>query len=137
MFLPQIWTCITEDLFSKLTVSPPDVEVLRVYLALPLYHEFCNPKKHRLLHKPFVDSVLNLKVQANRVLCSWYALMSKEYFEKMIINFKNVAVYILRGQSIPPNQVSVSDHLFSVREQHFSFSKHTTANEAQSSSGKN
>jgi hypothetical protein len=39
----------------------PDIEVLRVYLILPLYHEFLQPKFFEELHFPFACVLLGLK----------------------------------------------------------------------------
>ncbi|XP_022919461.1 probable E3 ubiquitin-protein ligase HERC4 isoform X2 [Onthophagus taurus] len=100
-----IWTCITEDLLFKLTPSPPDVEALRIYLTLPLYHEFYNPKQYLKLHKPFAGAVLNLQTQAARVVNSWWSSMSCDYFEKLVTVFKDVAYYIIRGQQIKERHV--------------------------------
>lgn len=104
----QIWNCITEDLLSKLTPSPPDVEALRIYLTLPFYHEFCNPKQHLKLHKPFATALLKLKTQASRVVGSWWSSMDAEYFERLVDVFKNVVIYIIRHKNISENQVRPS-----------------------------
>lgn len=82
------------------------MEALRVFLILPLYHEFNNAKQHKELHKPFVNAVLKLQPQANRVLGSWWAMASKDYFEKLVIVFKGVVGFIIRGQKIPETKVS-------------------------------
>lgn len=89
----------------KLSASPPDVEVLRVYLTLPLYHEFYNPKQHLRLQRPFAKAVLSLKTQANRVISAWWSSMNNEYFEKLVMIFKVVANYIIRGLQVAKEQV--------------------------------
>lgn len=101
----QIWTCVTEDLMKKFTSSPPDVEALRVFLILPLYHEFNNPKQHPVLHKQFANAVLKLKQNASRVVGSWWTLTSTDYFERLVTLFKNVVTFVVRNQKIPENKV--------------------------------
>lgn len=56
-----------DELLPHLSRSPPDVEALRIYVTLPLYHEFNNPKQHTKLQKPFASAVLNLKKPASKV----------------------------------------------------------------------
>lgn len=48
-----IWDSITSELISSLSASPPDVEAIRLFLVLPLYHEFINCKNYAKLHSPF------------------------------------------------------------------------------------
>lgn len=97
---------MTDDIFNQFTPNPPDVESLRIYLILPLYHEFNNPKQYMKLQKPFATGVLRLKHPANRVVGGWWSMMTNDYFEKLINIFKNVASYILRNQKIPQGRVS-------------------------------
>ncbi|KAJ8935929.1 hypothetical protein NQ318_008705 [Aromia moschata] len=104
-----IWNCIVDDLILHLSPSPPDVETLRIYLMLPLYHEFNNPKQHLKLQKPFAKAVLNLKQPANKVVGSWWSMTSCDYFEKLVHIFKSVAVYILRNQRIPEGKTAFYD----------------------------
>lgn len=54
-----------------------------------------------------MNAALKLQPQANRVLGSWWAMASKDYFEKLVIVFKGVVGFIIRGQKIPENKVSV------------------------------
>ncbi|KAK9685781.1 HECT-domain (ubiquitin-transferase) [Popillia japonica] len=104
-----IWNDITDDLLRKLSPSPPDVEALRIYLTLPLYHEFYNPKQHIKLHRPFASAVLGLNTQANRVISSWWSSMTNEYFEKLVMIFKGVANYIIRNMRIPEDKTVSPD----------------------------
>lgn len=91
---------------QKLTHSPPDVEVLRIYLTLPLYHEFNNPKQHLQLQKPFANALLGLQPLANKVVGMWWSSTNDDYFERLVHIFKTAASYIIRNQNIPENQVS-------------------------------
>lgn len=92
----------------QLTPSPPDVEVLRIYLTLPLYHEFNNPKQYQRLHSPFANALLKLKHQANRVVGLWWSNAQQEYFENLVYKFKSVVIYIISHQQIPENQVNIN-----------------------------
>ncbi|XP_065086376.1 probable E3 ubiquitin-protein ligase HERC4 isoform X2 [Ochlerotatus camptorhynchus] len=90
-----IWESISTDLISSLVASPADVETLRVYLMLPMYHEFINSKNYQKLHTPFSQAVQNLQKNPFTIVARWWANQSVEYFERMLENFKNVIVYIL------------------------------------------
>ncbi|XP_050295958.1 probable E3 ubiquitin-protein ligase HERC4 isoform X2 [Anthonomus grandis grandis] len=104
-----IWTGITEDVLRQLIPNPPDVEALRIYLILPLYHEFNNLKQYMALQKPFASSALRLKQPANKVVGGWWSMMTPDYFEKLVNIFKNVASYILRNQKIPQGRTAFYD----------------------------
>ncbi|KAH1021754.1 hypothetical protein HUJ04_011239 [Dendroctonus ponderosae] len=105
----QIFTGITDYILNELTPNPPDVESLRVYLILPLYHEFNNTKQYAKLQKPFATQVLRLKQPANKVVREWWSMMTADYFEKLINIFKNVASHILRNQNIPQGRTVFYD----------------------------
>ncbi|RZC35721.1 E3 ubiquitin-protein ligase HERC4, partial [Asbolus verrucosus] len=92
-----------------LSPSPPDVEALRIYLILPLYHEFDNPKHYVKLHKPFTSALLRLGPQASKVVGMWWSVMTRDYFEKLIRIFKAVVSFILRNQRIPENKTVFYD----------------------------
>lgn len=103
-----IWTGIT-DVIKQLMPNPPDVESLRVYVTLPLYHEFQNPKQYQKLQKPFASSVLSLKQPANKVVGGWWSMMTADYFERLVSVFKNIASFILRNQRIPASRTAFYD----------------------------
>ncbi|ENN74042.1 hypothetical protein YQE_09366, partial [Dendroctonus ponderosae] len=105
----NIFTGITDYILNELTPNPPDVESLRVYLILPLYHEFNNTKQYAKLQKPFATQVLRLKQPANKVVREWWSMMTADYFEKLINIFKNVASHILRNQNIPQGRTVFYD----------------------------
>lgn len=90
-----IWDSITNDLLSSLTNTPPDVEVLRIYLVLPLYHEFHNSKNYQKLHTPFCKTLLNLVLIPRKIISGWYATTSPDYFERLVDVFKDVVKYFL------------------------------------------
>ncbi|XP_067008518.1 probable E3 ubiquitin-protein ligase HERC4 isoform X2 [Anabrus simplex] len=91
-----IFNCMKENLLPSLTVSPPDVETLRLYLSLPLYNEFENPRNYESLHNPFGSAVLNLKIEAAKIIGLWWSRAPVDYFERLIRIFKDVILYILR-----------------------------------------
>lgn len=88
--------------------SPPDVEALRIYVTLPIYHEFNNPKQYQLLHSPFANALLKLKQQASRVVGLWWSNTLQEYFEHLVYKFKSVVIYIISHQQILENQVNTN-----------------------------
>jgi E3 ubiquitin-protein ligase HERC4 len=88
-----IWESITNDLLSSLSTSPPDVETLRIFLILPLYHEFVNSKNYIKLHTPFCKVMLNLDKIPLKIISGWYSMTTPEYFERLIAVFKNVLLY--------------------------------------------
>lgn len=95
MFNFQIWESITTQLLPTLVKSPPDIETLRIYLLMPLYHEFINAKNYPKLHTPFGQSLLGMNQIARKIVLQWWASMSVEYFEKLIAHFRNVVWYIM------------------------------------------
>lgn len=56
--------------------SPPDVETLRVYITLPLYHEFHNARNCDKLQTPFASAVLGLRPEAARIVGTTIATVS-------------------------------------------------------------
>lgn len=92
----QIWESITKQLLPTLTKSPPDIEALRIYLLLPLYHKFTDMKNYLELHTPFGQSFLRMNEIAQKVVLMWWAAMPLEYFEKLVAGFKNTVFYILK-----------------------------------------
>lgn len=91
-----------------LTPSPADVEVLRAYLTLPIYHEFVNTKNYQKLHTPFSRAVLALKKIPSAILQQWWADQPAEYFERLVENYRNTVIHIINysfpkreGQPLP------------------------------------
>lgn len=93
--IPQIWEGITTSIIPTLSSSPPDVEALRVYLLLPLYHEFINSKNYETLHTPFSRAVLSLSKIPLNILQQWWAEQSIDYFERLVENYKSVVMHVL------------------------------------------
>uniref|UniRef100_A0A6B2EBR4 Putative hect e3 ubiquitin ligase n=1 Tax=Phlebotomus kandelakii TaxID=1109342 RepID=A0A6B2EBR4_9DIPT len=93
-----IWESITTDLIQSLKAKPPDVETLRIYLILPLYHEFINSKNYLKLHTPFCQAILRLSEWPSRIVHRWWSEQSVEYFERLVECFKGVVTYIVNFQ---------------------------------------
>lgn len=86
---------VTSDLVKTLTTSPAHVEALRIYLVLPLYHEFANAKNNQTLHSPFSEAVMRLPEIPQRILKQWWGSQSVEYFERLVECFKGVVAYVI------------------------------------------
>lgn len=66
--------------------SPPDAETLRLYLILPLYHEFDNPKNYTVLHNPFGRTFLTLKTEAGKIVGEYFISYFKICSERFVIS---------------------------------------------------
>lgn len=60
------------QLLTNLPESPPDVETLRIYISLPLYHEFENARHSSKLQGPFANAILKLKTEAAKIVGKVY-----------------------------------------------------------------
>ncbi|KAL0272513.1 UNVERIFIED_CONTAM: hypothetical protein PYX00_005450 [Menopon gallinae] len=92
-----IWDGIVEHLIPSLSSSPLDMETLRCYLILPLYHQFENPKNYNKLQAAFGRKVLSLKSDALRIVELWWSRASFEYFERLVRIYKDVVAFLLRA----------------------------------------
>lgn len=95
-FLFQIFTCITDSLIPSFVESPPDVESLRVYLTLPLYHRFANLSNYSSLQTPFCKAVLKLKAEACKVVSTWWSSAPPYYFERLVRMYKSVVLHFVK-----------------------------------------
>lgn len=86
---------MTTDLINSLKSAPAHIETLRIYLILPLYHEFVNSKHYRILHSPFSKAVLHLTPNPQTIVLRWWCNQSKDYFERLVEIFKGVVSYII------------------------------------------
>ncbi|KAG7211831.1 hypothetical protein KM043_011056 [Ampulex compressa] len=100
-----IYTCIGDSLILSLVNSPPDVEALRVYLTLPLYHGFANPLNCVTLHQPFCRAVLSLKAEALKVVSLWWSKAPSHYFERLVRIHKAVVLHFIK-QATPDKRIS-------------------------------
>jgi hypothetical protein len=67
------WACVAHLSFCfeeipSLPQSPPDVEALRLYLILPEFHMFEEPKHYSTLIGPLANSILKLDKPGSKVL---------------------------------------------------------------------
>lgn len=69
---------------------------MRIYLILPLYHEFLNSKHFLILHTPFCKAFFQLNEIPKRIIGNWWAHQNREYFERLIEIFKGVVTYIIQ-----------------------------------------
>lgn len=104
-----IWESITTDLMTSLVPSPPDVETIRIFLILPLYHEFINCKNYPKLHCPFSSAVLRLHAIPKKIVLAWWTAQSRDYFERLVENYKTVVTYILHNQFMKKPKQSNED----------------------------
>ncbi|KAH8303684.1 hypothetical protein KR018_011658 [Drosophila ironensis] len=90
-----IWDNITKELLGSLVSSPADVESMRLYLLLPLYHEFVNSKHYKSLQVPYANAVFKLTENPRKVLIKWLSQAPAEYFEHLVQNFLHVVIHII------------------------------------------
>ncbi|XP_034237400.1 probable E3 ubiquitin-protein ligase HERC4 [Thrips palmi] len=103
-----IATCICQRIVPSLVSSPPDVETLRIYLTLPMYHECENPKNYEKIHIPFAKAISELKNEARKIVTMWWGAQSSDYFERLIRMYRNVVMYVLRLPSQHQKESSLS-----------------------------
>lgn len=95
-------------MIPSLSTSPPDIESLRVYLILPLYHGFANPDNCTMLHKPFSVSLLGLKQEAMKAIETWWTKAPKHYFERLVRIYKAVVVYFIKQPNVKETKVIIT-----------------------------
>lgn len=88
------------QLVQSMLNTPPDAEALRMFLTLPLYHEFMNPRQYELLHIPFATALLNLRTEAAKILGKWYSSMTTDYFERLILIYKQCLTYLMEQPGV-------------------------------------
>lgn len=91
-----IFNSIVDSLIPSFSSSPPDIESLRVYLTVPLYHGFANPVHWNALHQPFCKAISNLKLEALKVVSSWWSKAPSYYFERLVRTHKSVVLHIIK-----------------------------------------
>lgn len=64
----QIWDGLIQHVVPSLSLHPLDVESLRCYLVLPLYHQFENPKNCDKVQSVFGKKVLGLKSDYSKII---------------------------------------------------------------------
>ena len=91
-----------------MTTVSPDIESLRIYLILPLYHGFANPDHCTVLHKPFSVALLNLKQEGIKALEAWWTKAPKHYFERLVRIYKAVVIYFINQPNVKETKVKYS-----------------------------
>ncbi|XP_043466153.1 probable E3 ubiquitin-protein ligase HERC4 isoform X1 [Leptopilina heterotoma] len=105
-----ISSCIL-DLLKCLVPSPPDVETLRIYVVLPLYHGFADSTNCDTLHKPFTKAVLDLKHEAKKIVGLWWRSTPAIYFERLVRIYKAVVQNFLKQTKITENKPIPQDYM--------------------------
>ncbi|XP_050536005.1 probable E3 ubiquitin-protein ligase HERC4 isoform X1 [Daktulosphaira vitifoliae] len=88
---------------DSLSISPPDLETLRFYLTLPLYHEFKNTTNASILQIPYAEALLCQKPLELEALDMWIVGMPIKYFDNLISIFKNLLIDQLNSNTNPLN----------------------------------
>ncbi|VVC31316.1 Hypothetical protein CINCED_3A018116 [Cinara cedri] len=84
---------------DSLSLPVPDVESLRFYLTLPMYHEFKNITNATILQVPYAEALLYLKNMELDTIDLWISSMPVTYFESLIMVFKNLFIEQLNTSS--------------------------------------
>ncbi|XP_061191320.1 probable E3 ubiquitin-protein ligase HERC4 [Saccostrea echinata] len=92
----QITESIENNLLRSLPPSPPDVEALRIYLILPEFHLFDEPKFFSTLIGPFGKCIVNLERAPARILDLWWGSLKPRFFKRILEIYRNTALWILR-----------------------------------------
>jgi hypothetical protein len=93
---------IFRNLIPKLEVNPPDKEALRVFLTLPLFGIFENPKLCSELHCPFSRNLIRLSKSAWAVTEKWISELKSDYMLPYVKNLKASR----RCQALGPSALS-------------------------------
>ncbi|XP_020278361.1 probable E3 ubiquitin-protein ligase HERC4 isoform X2 [Pseudomyrmex gracilis] len=109
-----IFVCITQSLIPSFSVSPPDVEALRVYLILPLYHGFAKVSNSSLLQIPFGKAMMRLKLEASKVICTWWTSTPTYYYERLVRIYKSIVMDFV--SQITDKRITWNDSLHSALE---------------------
>ncbi|XP_063982429.1 probable E3 ubiquitin-protein ligase HERC4 [Diachasmimorpha longicaudata] len=91
-----IFTSIVEGLIPSLVASPPDVETLRIYVVLPLYHGFMEVNNGSSLQVPFAKALLSLKAEARKVVGIWWTKAPVQVFHRLIRSYKAVILSMIK-----------------------------------------
>ncbi|WAQ96430.1 HERC3-like protein [Mya arenaria] len=83
-FVQKILHSLKSGLIPSLPRAPPDVEALRVYLQLPFFHLFEQPKYFRELISPLGAAILELDKVPASVIDMWWGNLSPPFFQHTI-----------------------------------------------------
>jgi hypothetical protein len=92
----QVLSGLESGLFTELTPSPPDIEALRLYIVLPWFHGFVNPKnRYRQLHIPYAIALLALSPLPLEIVEHWWSLISSRHLNRVVRAYKLAVSCIL------------------------------------------
>lgn len=94
-----IHSSITQFVIPNLRMTPPDVETLRIFLTLPLYHRFQDPELFEDLHTPFAKCLISLDKNPWSVVEKWLCQQDANYFKLIVQNIKKVVILILKKKT--------------------------------------
>lgn len=86
-------------MIPKLSRVPPDVETLRIFLSLPLYHGFEDVSQIEVLQTPFNHCLATLNPIPAKVVANWIGEQSKDYFRKVVDNLRSAVLSVLQKLS--------------------------------------
>ncbi|KAF7219605.1 probable E3 ubiquitin-protein ligase HERC4 [Nothobranchius furzeri] len=92
----QVAASLEKTLIPWLSNSPPDIEVLRLYLTLPECPLFSDRSNYITITIPFAKCIISLKEAARRVLGNWWSTFEPPVFQRLVDVYKNVVVYLLQ-----------------------------------------
>uniref|UniRef100_A0A1A8BBY8 HECT and RLD domain containing E3 ubiquitin protein ligase 4 n=1 Tax=Nothobranchius kadleci TaxID=1051664 RepID=A0A1A8BBY8_NOTKA len=92
----QVAASLEKTLIPWLSNSPPDIEVLRLYLTLPECPLFSDRSNYITITIPFAKCIISLKEAARRVLGNWWSRFEPPVFQRLVDVYKNVVVYLLQ-----------------------------------------
>uniref|UniRef100_A0AAY4DYJ1 HECT domain-containing protein n=1 Tax=Denticeps clupeoides TaxID=299321 RepID=A0AAY4DYJ1_9TELE len=96
----QVAASLEKNLIPRLTISPPDIEALRLYLTLPECPLFTDPNTYITIAIPFAKATICLKEPPLKVLCNWWSRLEPPVFLRRVELYKDVVVYLLRMQKV-------------------------------------
>ncbi|XP_062851882.1 probable E3 ubiquitin-protein ligase HERC4 [Trichomycterus rosablanca] len=91
---------LEKNLIPNLSSSPPDIEVLRLYITLPQCPLFNNPNTYITIAIPFAKTVTSLSNAPLKVLGNWWSHLDSTFFQGLVELYKEVVVYLLRMQKV-------------------------------------
>uniref|UniRef100_A0A667YA66 HECT and RLD domain containing E3 ubiquitin protein ligase 4 n=1 Tax=Myripristis murdjan TaxID=586833 RepID=A0A667YA66_9TELE len=96
----QIAASLEKNLIPRLSISPPDIEALRLYLTLPECPLFSDPNTYVTLAIPFAKALISLKDAPLKVLGNWWSTFEPPIFQRLVELYKEVVVYLLRMHKV-------------------------------------
>lgn len=95
---------------KKLARPPPDEEALRIYLILPAYDRFEDPRDYKQLQSLFGRAVLGLEKKYADTLITWWSNTSIAFFGRLVGVYKRIVHRILRSMQVHTLSGAVDDY---------------------------